>query len=242
MLTFFFTKTNTMKQPIRNTSRRGFLGRLAAGAATIGAASLSPFSAGAKAISHEFEHVDDPDQWFKNITGKQKMVFDVTQPHGVFPFAWPRVFLLTNEMSGASQKDVGIIVVLRHSAIPYAMEDKLWAKYNFGEVFKVDDPVMKASAVRNPFWQPKTGDYKIPGIGNVAIGINELQQNGVKFCVCEMAITVNSAAIASKMNMDHETVKKDFIDGLLPGIHRVPSGVWALGRAQNHGFGYCFAS
>jgi intracellular sulfur oxidation DsrE/DsrF family protein len=123
------------------------------------------------------------------------------------------------------------------------MQDQLWAKYNFGEVFKIEDPVKKASsATRNPFWQPKPGDYKVPGLGNVAIGINELQQNGVQFCVCDMAILVNSAIIASKMNMDPEVVKKDFIAGLLPGVHRVPSGVWALGRAQSQGFGYCFAS
>ena len=82
----------------------------------------------------------------------------------------------------------------------------------------------------------------MPGIGDVAIGINELQQSGVQFCVCDMAIQVYSHAIASSMNMDGETVKKDFVAGLLPGIHRVPSGVWALGRAQSQGFGYIFAS
>jgi intracellular sulfur oxidation DsrE/DsrF family protein len=29
--------------------------------------------------------------------------------------------------------------------------------------------------------------------------------------------------------------------GLLPGIQIVPSGVWAVGRAQEHGCQYCFA-
>ena len=230
-----------MREPSHST-RRSFLGKIAAGAATIGAASMAPFTAGAKKISREIENSSDPDEWFKKIPGRYKMVFDVTQPHGVFPFAWPRVFLITNEMAGAAQNDVGVIVVLRHSAIPYAMEDRVWAKYNLGEVFKAEDPVKQTAAVRNPFWQPKTGDFKVPGLGNVAIGINELQQNGVKFCVCEMAIRVNSAAIAAKMNLDHAVVQKDFTDALLPGIHKVPSGVWALGRAQSHGFGYCFAS
>jgi len=27
----------------------------------------------------------------------------------------------------------------------------------------------------------------------------------------------------------------------LPGIQPVPSGVWAIGRAQEHGCAYCFA-
>jgi intracellular sulfur oxidation DsrE/DsrF family protein len=232
-----------MRELFPNTSRRGFLGKITAGAAAIGAASLSPFTAGAKKINNEFFPGEDPDDWIKKIPGKHKIVFDVPEPHGIFPFAWPRVFMMTNEMSGAAMKDVGVIVVLRHSSIPYAMQDQLWAKYNFGDVFKIDDPVKKvSSATRNPLWQPKPGDYSVPGIGNVAIGINELQQNGVQFCVCDMAIMVNSAVIASKMNMDAETVKKDFIAGLLPGIHRVPSGVWALGRAQEQGFGYIYAS
>jgi hypothetical protein len=42
------------------------------------------------------------------------------------------------------------------------------------------------------------------------------------------------------MNLKPEDVKADWMKGLLPGIHVVPSGVWALGRAQEHGCGYCF--
>jgi hypothetical protein len=64
------------------------------------------------------------------------VVFDATQPHGVFPFAWPRVFLLTNAATGTPEKDNSVVVVLRHDAIPYAFEERLWAKYKFGEVFK----------------------------------------------------------------------------------------------------------
>jgi intracellular sulfur oxidation DsrE/DsrF family protein len=108
-------------------------------------------------------------------------------------------------------------------------------------VFKADDPLTKAPATRNPFWQPKEGDFKVPGLGNVAIGINELQSNGVMFCACNMAITVYSAVIADMMKMDAETVKKEWLAGVLPGVQVVPSGVWAVGRAQEHGCTYCFA-
>ncbi len=111
----------------------------------------------------------------------------------------------------------------------------------FGEVFKVDDDKTKAPSVRNMFWQPAKGDFQVPGIGEVAIGINDLQASGVMFCVCDMALTVFSAVVAQKMNMDAATVKKDWVSGILPGIQIVPSGVWAVGRAQEHGCGYCFA-
>jgi intracellular sulfur oxidation DsrE/DsrF family protein len=41
--------------------------------------------------------------------------------------------------------------------------------------------------------------------------------------------------------MKPEDVMKDWMAGLLPGIQVVPSGVWALGRAQEHGCHYIFA-
>ncbi|HEU4633261.1 MAG TPA: hypothetical protein VFS22_04705 [Flavisolibacter sp.] len=231
------------------TTRRSFLGTLATGAATISAASLAPLTAGAKKISENFHEDGDPDDWFKQIKGKHRIVFDATRPHEVFPFAWPAVFLMTNEATGTMAKDNSVVVILRHAAIPYAFEDRLWAKYNFGEFFKAGElgPVFKAAdyktaaAVRNPFWKPKMGDFEVPGLGPVAIGVNDLQEKGVMFCVCNAAITVYSAVVAQSMNMKAEDVKKDWVAGLLPGIQIVPSGVWAVGRAQEHGCAYCFA-
>jgi intracellular sulfur oxidation DsrE/DsrF family protein len=122
------------------------------------------------------------------------------------------------------------------------MGDQLWEKYKFGELFKIDDMATKAPALHNPFWQPKPGTYKGPGLGEIKIGIDELQANGVMFCVCEVALTALSATIAEKTNQDAATIKKEWIDGLLPGVQVVPSGIWAVGRAQEHGCAYCFAS
>ncbi|UKJ08886.1 twin-arginine translocation signal domain-containing protein [Solitalea lacus] len=230
--------TLNLNQP---TSRRKFLGNLAIGAATAGVGSLfNPFQAQA-GITIDEAMINDADTWFNQIKGKHKIVFDVTEPNGVFPFAWPKIFLLTNEKTGTPAKECNAVVVLRHEAIPYAMKDDLWLKYKFGEVFHADDPKTNAASVRNPFWQPKEGDFQVPGIGNVNIGINELQASGVMFCVCDMALTVYSAVVAQKMNMAPADVKKEWVAGVLPGIQIVPSGVWAVGRAQERGCGYCFA-
>jgi len=223
------------------TPRRQFLGSIATGTAALGMATLaSPFTVQAKEDNQTGDD-SELDAWFQKIKGKHRMVFDVTKPHDVLPFAWPKVFLLTNEKTGTPEKECSVVVVLRHDAIPYAMENNLWEKYKFGEVFKIDDPATKAPAVRNPFWQPKPGDFKVPGIGNVAIGINELQDSGVMFCVCDMALTVYSAVVAGGMNKDAAEVKKEWLAGILPGIQLMPSGVWAVGRAQEHNCAYCFA-
>ena len=223
------------------TNRRKFLGSLTAGAAAMGMAGLvTPFQQVSASPGGTFNDTNE-DDWFKQIKGKHRMVFDVTQPHEIFPFAWPRVFLVTNEKTGTPAKDCSAVVVLRHSAIAYAMQSSLWAKYKFGELFKAEDPATKQPATRNPFWKPGKGDFAVPGLGEIPIGINELQDSGVLFCVCDAALTVYSATAAGKMKLDAAELKKEWVAGLLPNIQVVPSGVWAVGRAQEHGCGYCFA-
>ena len=227
--------------------RRSFLTTLASGAAFIGVGSYLPPKSdksgnGNGNLLHALNNnPSDPDEWFNQIKGKHRMVFDATRPHELFPFAWPKVFLLTNLKTGTPFDQSSVVVVLRHDAICYAFESSLWEKYHFGDVFKAMDPKTKNPSSRNPFWQPAADDFKIPGLGAVAIGINNLQADGVMFCVCEMAINVFTSVVADRMQMKAEEVKKDWIAGLLPGIQLVPSGVWAVGRAQEHGCAYCFA-
>jgi len=224
------------------TNRRSFISTMATGAAAIGLTSLAPTLetfAGEKKFTPSVS--GDPEEFFKKITGKHRVVFDATQPHEILPFAWPKVFLMTNEMTGTANKDCSVVVVLRHSAIGYAMEDRLWAKYNFGELFQANDPETGKPALRNPFYKPKPGAFKVPGVGEVQIGIDQLQTCGVMFCVCEVALSVYSSVVAESMKMDAAEVRKDWISGLVPGIQPVPSGVWALGRAQEKQCAYIFA-
>jgi intracellular sulfur oxidation DsrE/DsrF family protein len=225
-------------QQSSDSGRRRFLTTLAGSAA---AASLAVLPSVNLHAENDFINntAEDADAWFNKVKGKHRIVFDVTQPREVLPFAWPRVFLMTNAGTGTPEKDCGVVVILRHEGIPYAFEDKIWAKYNFGSMFKADDPKTKQPSTRNPFWKPQKGDFKVPGIGEVQIGINELQDSGVMFCVCNAAMTVYSAVVADAMKMDPADVMKDWKSGLLPGIQIVPSGVWAVGRAQEHGCKYC---
>jgi len=225
---------------VENNHRRQFLGTIASGVAAFGLSTIvSPLSGHAE--NKFLNDSDDPDDWFKQLKGKHRIVFDVPHPNEIFPFAWPRIFLATNAATGTTEENCSIVVVLRHTAIPYAMEDRLWAKYNFGEVFKAEDPKTKKPSTHNPFWKPKQGDFKIPGVGVVPIGINELQSSGVLFCACDMALTVYSGVVAEAMNLDAVEVKKDWVNGILSGIKVVPAGIWAINRAQERGCSYCFA-
>ena len=217
-------------------SRREFVGTLTASAATL----LAGISTPSFAAPADQKLVADAEEWFKKVKGKHRIIYDAPEPHDGFPIIWSWAFYQTNNQTGSPDNDLTAMVVLRHNGIPIAMEDKLWEKYKFGEVFKAEDPATKSPAVRNPFWKPGKGDFKVPGIGEISIGINELQESGVMFFVCDAAMTVYSAIVADKMKLDPVEVRKDWVAGLLPNIRPVPSGIWAVSRAQEHECAYCF--
>lgn len=226
--------------------RRKFLGSIAAGAVAFGLSSI-PSSLKANPLNDlkkESTKSEDPDEWFKQIKGKHRIVYDVTAPKEghelIIPFAWSRIFLLTNAATGTPEKDCGVVMILRHNGIPFVMDDRLWEKYKLGEVFNINDPGTGKPSLRNMMWKPNPA-FTVPGVGPVPIGIDELQASGVMFCVCNMALTVFSAVVADQMKLNKDDVYKDWVSGLLPNVQVVPSGVWAVGRAQEHKCGYCFA-
>ncbi len=214
-------------------SRREFVGTLSASAATL----LAGISTTSFAAPADHKLVADAEDWFKKVKGKHRIIYDAPEPHAGFPIIWSWAFYQTNNQTGSPDSDLTAVVVLRHNGIPIAMEDKLWEKYKFGEVFKIDDNNTKAPAVRNPYFDPQGADFPLPVID----GVKKLQARGVMFCVCDLALTVYSGVVAKSMNQNPEEVKKDWVAGLLPGVQVVPSGVWAVGRAQEKGCGYCYA-
>ena len=227
-----------MSHLVDQSNRRGFLGKLAAGAATLGVSTLAnPFQLAA-AIPRSSSPADAQsfEAWLGKIKGSHKQVFDSMMQDNGYPLAWARVFLMTNKAVGVADGDCSAVVVLRHESIPLAMEDGLWAKYNFGEMFKLNDPATKRPSKRNMFWKPKKGDVPLPGMG-----VNELLDSGVLIGVCDMALTVYSSQAAAKRKMDADACKKEWVAGVFPGIEIVPSGVLAINRAQEHGCTYCWA-
>jgi intracellular sulfur oxidation DsrE/DsrF family protein len=147
------------------------------------------------------------------------------------------VFLnTTNENYGTSDADNTVVIVLRHAGIPFGIQSPMWAKYKFGEFFKLNDGVTKEAAVRNTFAQVKPGELPIPGMA-----VDELAAKGVLFGICNVALTIYSGMFAKQMGMQAETIKKEWIANLLPGVTVVPSGVIAVNRSQEKGCAYCFA-
>ncbi len=212
------------------TPRRGFLGRVAASLVGLGAAGLVP--ATAHAADTPSTGVDPQlEAWFAKLTGKHRAVFDAPSPNDGMPAIWPRVYLLTTEGTYPGET-ASAMVILRHSAIGLAMQDSLWAKYKFGEMFNVKPN--GTAATSNPYGT-------ITGLPLPGLGIAEFAKSNVLVGVCDLAMTVNANGAAAKMGMDAAAVKKEWVAGLFPGVQIVPSGVMAAARAQEFGAKYIFA-
>lgn len=215
-------------------NRRDFLG-VAATAAMAGIGAVVPATsavAAANGASTDFT------RWLDSIPGTYKQLYDVPEVNGGMGFIWSFAFFVTGAPAyGVPQTDLGVVVVLRHNALPLAFNDSVWAKYKLGEVFKINDPNTKAPALRNAFYlDPNALQVPIPD----AV-LQKLIARGVKVAACDLAITVYSGMVAQKMGLKHEDVKKDWTEAVLPGIQIVPSGVVACNGAQARGCAYVYA-
>ena len=217
------------------THRRGFLGTLATAAAA-GLAGLTPLRLEGQPRPPRMSKAGMDagfETWLNKITGKHKMLFDAPEVNGGMAVVWPRVWLNgNNENYGTKDADNSAVIVMRHSAIPMAMQDALWAKYHLGEVFNIKNG--DAPATANGFAKPLP--LPLPGTG-----VEALLASGAQIGVCNVALTVFSGMVAQKMSMDAAAVKADWVAGLIPGVQVVPSGVLAVARAQEKGCVYCFA-
>ena len=212
------------------TARRGFLGSVAAAAAAVGLNGALPTRLTAETASRDRSLDAALDAWFGRIKGKHRMIFDAPEPNSGMVAVWPRVYLNTMEATWPGQTTA--VIILRHAAIPLAMNDALWAKYNFGDMFGIKDG--DAPAKKNPY-------ATITGLPIPGLGIVELLKAGVLVGACDVALTVYSSGAAQKMGLDPATVKKEWIAGLFPGVQVVPSGVLGVARSQELGCAYCFA-
>ncbi len=217
-------------------TRRNFIGKLAAGAAAL---SLAPILSAYKpesTISNKAALRSEAEEWIDKIKGKHKMVFDITRvSDGHYLFSMD-AFLSTNNDTGTPDDELGVVGVLRSGGIALALKDEMWEKFKLGEMLKITDPLTKAPAIRNMFWKPKEGDDCYPDKS-----IDKLMKHGVLFGVCEKALGGWSEKIAADMKLKDHEVKKELKENILHDIQLVPSGVWALGRAQEKGCTYCYA-
>jgi len=213
-------------RPSTTPARRQFLGRLGAGSAAFCAAfgSASPAQAQTPVPTPRRHPIDD---WMDALPSAHRMVFDAHSSDGlddVLAYA-SNVFLANRTGYGVDSHDVGVIVVMRHNAAPYAFTDAMWAKY--GGVF--------ASALKLGDGRPSTNP------ANRDKTIDDLVAQGAHFAVCQMAARRFAGMAAHANNAGVDTVLEELSRNLINNAHLTPAGIVAVGRAQERGFAFGYA-
>ncbi len=220
------------------TRRREFIGKLATaavalvGTACASAASGAALTASAPAAPRTPTKWDDA--WTGRITGKHKAVFDAPEiADGTIAgnaWAWMEGF---KEVYGSLDDEMSAVLVIRHDAIPMAMDDAFWEKYDLGKYAKVKDPATKKWARRNPFWKPDPNDKE-----NAPFTLEALRGRGAILLGCNLAAMGMAAELATKLKRPMDEMRAETRAHLIPGLTLAPNGVFAVLRAQEAGCNY----
>jgi len=211
--------------------RRAFLGKLAATAAA-GAAGISLTSAlDAELLAATPSAIPDAEHWLDPLKGKHKQLVDAYAPNEGFPLAFAFTFMAAQS---PADTPVGSVIVLRHFAMPFALNSSLWEKYKIGEGIKLMDPQTKQPATRNMFYKAPAGSLPLEDMA-----VDKLMAKGVIIGACNMALQFLSSEFAGNAGVSKEVAAKEWTDGIIPGITLLPSGTWGVNRAQEHGCTYC---
>jgi intracellular sulfur oxidation DsrE/DsrF family protein len=207
--------------------RRAFLGSLAAGTLSVAAASFP-------------ETLDQPslqaDPWLAALHGKHKQVFDAPGINFGFPLAYVHNYLTTmTSHYQLAPADLTAMLVVRNFGVALLLSDAIWSRYKLGAMWNITDPVTKAPALRNPYIDSKPGDW-----ANHNASADRLVARGVVLVACGLALKVFSANAGAAAGVAPDVAHAEWIAGLLPGAFIAPSGVLAVGRAQESGCTYCY--
>jgi len=200
------------------TKRREFIARISAVAAA------ATFDAGEVLASSPATDGPWDTAWIDRMTrGKFRVVFNTTDiADGAVLNYIGTFFDHYKEVHSTRDDDLRAVSVFRRLGTPMAFNDVIWERYKLGEDRKITDPVTKAPALRN-------------------IHLKEMQEmhaRGMISVVCNVSVGSISQSLARATNRDAEDVKSEIKANLVPGVTLVPSGIFALIRAQNAGCAY----
>lgn len=134
-----------------------------------------------------------------------------------------------HEAHDTRDADTRPVIVFRRLGTVMALNDAMWERYNIGTDRKIDDPATKAPAKRNPFWSAPPGDR------HASMSIDALQQRGLISLACSVSLASMGFSFGRATGRDAAEVSKELRANLVTGAIAVPSGIYALIRAQNAG-------
>jgi hypothetical protein len=174
--------------------------------------------------------------WLDRLAGAQyRVVFNASDIADGAAMDYAAGFLDGyHEVHGTTDAQTRPVIVFRRLGTVMALNDMLWEKYNIGEDRKINDSSTHAPAKRNIFW--KAGPKASPEAASDKI--ETLHQRGMISLVCAIAAGNVARGFAEKSGRPVDEVRDEVKANLVPGAILVPSGIYALIRAQNAGCAY----
>jgi len=224
------------KQGSTSPVRRSFLTSMNAGVASLAALAVSGVARAQSkpAATSRFEPArHDKDDWYDQIPGKHRMVFDTTSFEGFTDaILFSNNFFRANKAAyGLSDSDLAVVIIARHRSTPFGYNDAMWTKY--GKVMsarsKAEDPKTKGAPSVNMF--NSTEHAALLSRGTT---LDALAKMGIQFAVCGLATRAYGGAIAEATGQKADDVVKELSANLVGSARIVPAGIVAVNRAQEH--------
>ena len=170
--------------------------------------------------------------WVDRIAkANHKVVFDCAEIGDGLALTNAQTYMAGwKDVYNTPDSEMGVVVVIRHSAIQMVLNDAIWERWNIGELLGVKE--RGEPAKRNPF----AGQPSEAGGGRMAGStISALSARGVVMLCCNLALMRAAGQFASAMKMPVDEARKLFIDSVVPGVIRQTNGIFATTRAQEAG-------
>jgi hypothetical protein len=220
------------------TRRSMLVGLGAAAAATAVAAGTASAQTGGTAF-RPTRHPED--SWLDAAPGaKHRVVIDAPTPHGAGEavlFA-NNLYDQTKNAYKGTEKDIAILIVLRHFGTPFGFNDAIWAKYGkaMATMIQFTDPKTKQTPTTNLFNSSAYG-MDLPTLGNT---LDQVQKLGTRYAICDAATHFFAMQLAASGG-NADAIYKELVANIIPGSRMVSAGVVGVTRAQEYGYSLIYS-
>lgn len=232
------------KRDSNPAGRRSLLSGI--GVAALSGLVLGSTTARAQSKTGKFEpQRHELDAWIDALPGSHRVFIDSDSPSGAgnaLRYATNILNAHVNAYKGAD-KDMAIIVCLRHASTIVGFNDAMWTKYgtslnSMSAMMSGRSPAGPAAPAEQP------GPVAAPASATnaQARAIATAAGRGVHFAICDTATTALAGMIARPAGLKVDDVHAELVANIVANGHMVPAGVMALTRAQEYGYSFLYSS
>ena len=178
------------------------------------------------------------DAWLDKPGTRHRLVVDAaTAAAAAEAAAFADTFYASNASGyGLGPDTLGVVIVLRHLATPFAYNDDVWMR--FGASFAQRLKLSGDEAIRAIRGNPLLGASASKDGADPTL--TSLATRGARFAVCGAA-TAYFARVLAKAGTTPARVERELQENLVPGGVLMASGIVAVNRAQEHGYAFISA-